>query len=784
MTIKRRDGMIIEKINIKSFGMITDMTLEFSDTINVIEGQNESGKSTIAAFIKYMLYGFDNNDGKETLSERNKRINWATGNAQGSMNIRVKDKRYLITRSTFLVENNSRESYKEDSSIIDLETGSPVFGRVPAGEIFFGVDRELFDNTAFVGQIGDSRINEGSVKESIENILFSGSEKINNQRAAAKVSVKMETLLHKNGMGGVIYDLMRRSDDFEERFKQADEDNKQILAKEAKLHEIKAAREEEAERQAKLCDLDMCYRNVLIIQDFDRLHALEREYDEINDEYNNFTAENMRCGFVPTGQYLTDIAVARRGVDDAYRNLLDASQNYTDEKNAVGITREIEGAIELADENGGEDEVLLQAKGLRFSQIKNIAAIIGGSLVAIAAIVFEIVAKGALAGILPRLAFGLLGAAGIGCAATMAVFFLKNKARLSVIQNRFSTTSLEDLKDKLAVIAEARAKRDGMIRSTENARLAVERAKENYETAKNELLEVILRWGEEPPHSGLNDFLDALEDKVRVFLAEEKEILDKKLEIETKVRELRGKLSDKSEIDIRAQVPPLKRKVLNEIDHDAILEGIEDCKLKIAAQDVLAREVEGELFSLKATATDPGELYSKIQANDARIEELKKQHKAYYVALRAIENASDNLREEISPRLGEYSTRLMEIMTNKKYSSFDVSDGLKVTFKDTLEKDKSVDFLSGGTRDLAYIAVRMALIDMLYTEKPPVCFDESFAHQDNIRAKSMMSAIHSLAEQGHQSFIFTCRAREAALAKEFSKNTEVFKLSKVEEAII
>lgn len=776
--------MIIEKINIKSFGMITDMTLEFSDSINVIEGQNEAGKSTIAAFIKYMLYGFSNNEDKDNLSERNKRINWTTGNAQGSMNVLVKGKRYLITRSTFLVENNARTAYKEDSSIIDLETGSPVFGKVPAGEVFFGVDRELFENTAFVGQIGDSRINEGSVKESIENILFSGSEKINNQRAAAKVAVKMETLLHKNGMGGVIYDLMRRSDDFEARFKQADEDNKQILAKEAKLHEIKTLREEEAERQEKLCDLDICYRNVLIIQDFDRLHELEREYDEMNEEYNNFTAENMRAGFVPTSQYLTDIAVARRGVDDAYRNLIDANQHYTDEKNAVGITREIEGAIELADENGGEDEVLGQAKGIRSSQLKNIAAIIGGSLVAIAAIVFEIVAKGALAGILPRLAFGLLGAAGIGCVVTMVVFFLKNKSRLETIQRRFSTTSLIDLKDKLEVIAEARAKRDGMIRSTENARVAVERAKERYDEAKNELLEVILRWGEEPPHSGLNGFLDALEEKVRVFLAQEKEILDKKLEIETKVRELRGLLSGKSEIDIRAQVPPFKRKVLNEIDHEAILEGIEDCKLKIAAQDMLAAEVESELFSLKATAMDPGELYSKMQANDARIEELKKQHKAYYVALRAIESASDNLREEISPRLGEYSTGLMEIMTNKRYSSFDVSDGLKVTFKDPLGKDKSIDFLSGGTRDLTYIAVRMALIDMLYTEKPPICFDESFAHQDNIRAKSMMKAIHTLAEQGHQSFVFTCRAREAALAKEFSKNTEVFKLSKVDEAVI
>jgi hypothetical protein len=47
-----------------------------------------------------------------------------------------------------------------------------------AGEVFFGVDRELFENTAFIGQVKDSSINEGAVRESINNILFSGSEKI------------------------------------------------------------------------------------------------------------------------------------------------------------------------------------------------------------------------------------------------------------------------------------------------------------------------------------------------------------------------------------------------------------------------------------------------------------------------------------------------------------------------------------------------------------------------------------------------------------------------------
>ena len=70
---------------------------------------------------------------------------------------------------------------------------------------------------------------------------------------------------------------------------------------------------------------------------------------------------------------------------------------------------------------------------------------------------------------------------------------------------------------------------------------------------------------------------------------------------------------------------------------------------------------------------------------------------------------------------------------------------------------------------------------MLYTEKPPICFDESFAHQDNARASSMMKGIKKLADEGQQSFVFTCREREAALAKEFSPKAEVYKFEAKEE---
>ena len=771
--------MIIEKIIIKSFGLINDMTLEFSESVNVIEGQNESGKSTIAAFIKYMLYGFEEDDSADAVSERKKRINWSTGIAQGSMYVRVKNKRYLINRATAIAEGSSaeRQSYREESSIIDLETGAPAFGKLAAGDVFFGVDRDLFENTAFIGRIGDSSIDETSVKESIENILFSGNERINNQRAAAKIADKMQALLSEGGTGGAIVDLATRESELEAKLDESNRDNQQILVKEAELHGIKARRSEAEEKQKKLYELDACYGNVMMIQTFDQLHNLEEECEEKSALYDKFIEENTRAGFVPDEQYFIDLSVARKGVSESYHALGDAQDAYSEQRRAIGITKETENFIKVADDNGGEDKILKSATALASKKIKLAAGALGCVLAAIAALVALLIVPIQVVKIL----VGVGGGLALLGAAALTFMFLKSHKALVKLEGLFGISTLEDLRSKLSVVADARSKRDAMKIANDNARSAVERARERYESAKEELTALIVKWGEEPPASDLSDFLDKLENKVSSFLDKKNELYDDKTNIEITVREIRRTLSSKSEIDVRAQVSPLKRKALSGINHDDIISGIADAKAKIAEEDRLAFEVENELSLLKGRSGDPGEYYSRIHAVATRREELQEKHKAFFMAHEAIRGASDNLRAEISPRLGEYSTEMMEIMTDKKYTDFSVNNGLKVSFTDPSGEKKSVDFLSGGTRQLTYVAVRAALIDMLYTEKPPICFDETFAHQDNVRARSMMKGIRKLADEGCQSFIFTCRGREATIASDMIKGAGVFKLSVIDE---
>ncbi len=773
--------MIIEKIVIKSFGLITDMTLEFSESVNVIEGQNEAGKSTIAAFIKYMLYGFPDTDSSAEVSERRKRINWDTGYVQGSMYVRVKGKRYLITRSTIPTDNALRESYKEEASIVDLETGSPAFGKLSAGEVFFGVDRELFENTAFIGQIGDPSINEGSVKQSIENILFSGSERINNQRAAAKISDKMHALLHEGAGGGAIVDLVNREEELLARLDAVNEDNKQILEKEAELYKIRARRAEAEDKQAKLYELDSCYSNVMLIQTFDQLHKLEEEYEEKTNAYNAYIAENSKGAFVPDEQYLTDLAVARKGVNEAYASLGEAQNALTEQRRAVGITKEIEAAIALAESEGGEEKIRLEAGSLRKGFIKSLTTAIILAVLAVGAIVFEIIAALMSLNIIAQVAVAVLGVfSAVGIAYFVFRYHTDHKALFEVL-NKFSVATYQDLVGKLALITESRNKRDALNAATESARFAVDRARERYEMAKEQLKNLVLLWNDDVPASDLGGFLDRLEERVRSFLRKRDELFDEKSNIEITVKEIRRTLSDKSEIDVRAQVSPLKRKALSGINHDEIINGIADSKARMAEEDRLAFDVENELMLIKGRAGEPGEIYSRISAIAKRRENLQNKHKAYYIALDAIKNASDNLRAEISPRLSEYATKMMEIMTENKYSDFNVTDALGVYFTDSKGDKKSVDYLSGGTYELAYVAVRAALIDMLYPEKPPVCFDESFAHQDNVRARSMMRGIRQISDEGIQSFIFTCRGRESVLAGEAVPGAAVFKLSIIEE---
>ncbi len=78
--------MKINSIEITAFGKFKNKTISFNDSLNIILGNNESGKSTVISFIYAMLYGFGDNRGKG-ISMRDKYTPWDGGVCEGKLNM-------------------------------------------------------------------------------------------------------------------------------------------------------------------------------------------------------------------------------------------------------------------------------------------------------------------------------------------------------------------------------------------------------------------------------------------------------------------------------------------------------------------------------------------------------------------------------------------------------------------------------------------------------------------------------------------------------------------------
>ena len=94
--------MVIKKIHIDNFGKFCDTDIELSDGLNIIEGKNEAGKSTLGAFIKFIFYGLDS-------KERTKYFPWGKNTAGGYIKLSHGGKDYTVRRDLVLLQKGVKE---------------------------------------------------------------------------------------------------------------------------------------------------------------------------------------------------------------------------------------------------------------------------------------------------------------------------------------------------------------------------------------------------------------------------------------------------------------------------------------------------------------------------------------------------------------------------------------------------------------------------------------------------------------------------------------------------
>ncbi len=83
--------MKIKHLKINGFGKLENKEIELKDGINIIYGENESGKSTLLKFISSILYGASRNKNGKDISDFERYKPWKTEEYSGTIDYIIKN---------------------------------------------------------------------------------------------------------------------------------------------------------------------------------------------------------------------------------------------------------------------------------------------------------------------------------------------------------------------------------------------------------------------------------------------------------------------------------------------------------------------------------------------------------------------------------------------------------------------------------------------------------------------------------------------------------------------
>lgn len=155
----------------------------------------------------------------------------------------------------------------------------------------------------------------------------------------------------------------------------------------------------------------------------------------------------------------------------------------------------------------------------------------------------------------------------------------------------------------------------------------------------------------------------------------------------------------------------------------------------------------------------------------SRLEEELVRQQAEYDALRlsldALQAANTTLQNRFSPELGRRAAEIFADMTDSTWSHILLDREFHLSAESGSDPTRrSVQLLSAGTADQLYLAVRLAICEMILPpeQNPPLILDDALLTFDDARLSTTLDYLTRLGAQ-RQILLFTCQGREAALLR-------------------
>ena len=718
--------MKIQELYVQSFGVLRERFFRFDEGVNILEGPNESGKSTLAAFIKYLFYG----PGAKNSPDR---IRYMTGVKSGGWVLFTAGNGtvWRVERVTVIESDGTRESVRDNVRIVDVETNREIPEKHP-GEYFFGVDENVFMNTAYIGQMNAVRPDGNSLSGAVENLLQAADENVNLKKAGDRLNQARRDLLPKNSAGGKIREKEEEKARLTEALAAATERSAKVLEVQSALENASRKRQELEEKKDQVEELCDAAETVSLCK---KLAAAEETAGKLKSYQN---ALNVLSA--PPFSDLQDKLDAIKGRAK--------KEDLSETGSHLKIHNE-EAAAAL------EDGEYLESKARLFLAVSITMAIAG--LIALAAgaiMVYFGFPTGQF--VVPFCVMALFIVVGI-------VFYVLQGKNLNLLQDILDEWSVDSL-DELDELAEAgdTGRQNPEAESAGMSAAAVAQI--------NTLAAACGVEADEDPEVTL-EMLQKKADKAAADLET----------VRSKVENLSGRLSalkeaaegiDRGELIARYKkiAPTPAGKAAMQLDAAGLarLQKERDFALNAwRAQAKKEADLEQAMALLGAQeGPSPDILAGQLERVEEEIAELTKQHEAYALAQEALQNASQSLRTTLIPTITEKASAMMEAATGGKYGSIRMDPSFGLRFE-TADGSDSVDLLSKGTADLAYVSLRLALAQSLFGENgrevPPMIMDETFAAVD---CERLALALHAMKNAGLQCILCTCRGDEGRIGRE------------------
>lgn len=703
--------------DISGFGSLNNFSVDFNENTTVFYERNGFGKSTLADFIKVMLYGMSTaKRGAKDFDDRTHYCPFGGGAFGGSLTLESGGKTYRIERQF------DKKSETRDTLLFTDGQGAPL--SVPSegiGEHFFGIDCESFVRTVYIS------------RDEVE------------AEATSSINRKLNNLV----------DGTVKENDFDKVVKNLTRAYKEIRADRGREGSYYAAMDELARLEVEASSLRAV--DSALSEKYGRLNALAGRIKERTAEHDRAVEERALQGYWERYDgVVAEIDEKRAAAADIaarYPNGLPSKQEldgvreaYRGRLNAEGKGQGVAAAAVPSDERLAD----IERRCAKYSSLKGeteeLKRRLGGSVnknskPAPVAVLVVLLALGLIAavagvglGLWVHKLFFIITAAGALCAIFAAIAFaVRGKAvnayRLRAEYARWADELANAERSLNELFAAYRV-------SAADIPSSLARLKENAKAYKSYLMQTneelyssqkainafYEKYAIEPTDSLWNDVLNAERD-LSAYLALTEEIAQKQGEAEAYRAAKRLTLRPAGEI----------------VDIPALEEDIRRMRKEYSLAEADIAADERAVSVLPATESRIAELKAEADGLSRRYELIKK-------TLFYIRAAEDGLKEKYITPVKDYYLSLASVFSPEVTKNVQMNFNYNLLFEDggVLRGD---EYFSSGQRRCAELCLRLALIKNMYkAEAPFVIMDDPFVNLDETHMESARRLLRRAAE--------------------------------------